>query len=371
VRGCRELNADCEVVGYEMRLVVGGDGGREVVDVFEEYDIVLDCTDNPATRYLISDLCVLLGKTLISGAAQKLEGQVLALNYPVPAGAATTDAGSKSERGPCYRCVFPTPPSPDMVKSCGEIGILGPVVGTIGTLMTTEALRIIVKGDEEVRKPTMLLYSAWPTDPRGMFRTIGLRGRRKDCLACGHDDELSLKGLRRITKDEILEGRMDYVAFCGLLEDLHILGEDERISAKDFLSGLTGDTETKKENKWTNPIIIDTREPQEVDMGPKIGGSVNVPLTRILRKNGSIEEMEALLHDGNHDAMLFVCQLGNDSQIAAKKMLEARPQKHEISIKADGDEKNAKEGNGSRAVFIADITGGFAAIEKAIQRSSV
>lgn len=370
-RACEELNGECKVVGHEMRLAVGGSDGAKVMEVFDGYDIVLDCTDNPATRYLISDLCVLLSKTLVSGAAQRLEGQVLLLNYAVPPAAASMDHTARAERGPCYRCVFPTPPSPDMVLSCGEIGILGPVVGTIGTLMASETLRLIVRGLEETRKPTMLLYNAWPADPRSMFRTIGLRGARKDCLACGKEDVLKEKGLKRITKDELVEGRVDYVAFCGVSEDVRILKSGERMSAQEFLHLTAREAGTENHQRVKRPVIVDTREPHEVEMGPKIGGSINIPLTKILRQGRSIEEMEALLLDGKHDSMLFVCQRGNDSQIAARKMLEARRQRYETKAESGADGVGTMNGEDSRIAFIGDIAGGFAAIEKVIRTSSV
>jgi adenylyltransferase/sulfurtransferase len=95
------------------------------------YDVILDCTDNAATRYLLSDTAVLLGKPLVSGAAQRFEGQLCTYNL-----------GSE---GPCYRCLFPRPPSsPEAAPSCEETGILGAVAGVIGSLQALEAIRIIV-----------------------------------------------------------------------------------------------------------------------------------------------------------------------------------------------------------------------------------
>lgn len=96
----------------------------------EPFDIVVDCTDNPATRYLLSDTCVALKKPLVSGAAQKLEGQLCTYNY--------------GKDGPCYRCLFPKPPRPEFAGSCAELGILGAVTGVIGNLQALEAIKIIV-----------------------------------------------------------------------------------------------------------------------------------------------------------------------------------------------------------------------------------
>ena len=82
----------------------------------------------------------------------------------------------------------------------------------------------------------MLLYNTFASDPRHQFRTIILRGRRKDCVACGDDEVLASKNLTRITAETISQGRMDYVAFCGVLEDVKVLGEENRIDAKEFLN---------------------------------------------------------------------------------------------------------------------------------------
>jgi adenylyltransferase and sulfurtransferase len=99
--------------------------------LLESYDVILDCTDNPATRYLLSDTAVLLGKPLVSGAAQRFDGQLCTYNL--------------GPEGPCYRCLFPRPPSSsEATPSCEETGILGAVTGVIGSLQALEAIRVIV-----------------------------------------------------------------------------------------------------------------------------------------------------------------------------------------------------------------------------------
>lgn len=98
--------------------------------LLEPFDIILDCTDNAPTRYLLSDTAVSLKKPLVSGAAQKFDGQLCTYNL--------------GEDGPCYRCLFPTPPSPEMTGSCRELGILGAVTGIIGNLQALEAVKIIM-----------------------------------------------------------------------------------------------------------------------------------------------------------------------------------------------------------------------------------
>lgn len=108
---------------------------RNAEDLLAIYDVVLDCTDNAPARYLLSDTAVRLGKPLVSGAAQKLDGQLCVYNLPL------NEDGS--DRGPCYRCLFPKPPAPEMAGSCEETGILGAVTGIIGTMQAVEAIKLI------------------------------------------------------------------------------------------------------------------------------------------------------------------------------------------------------------------------------------
>jgi adenylyltransferase and sulfurtransferase len=336
-RGLTQLNSQVRCRPYGERL-----SAHNALEIVSAYDVVLDCTDNPATRYLLSDACVLLGKPLVSGAAQRTEGQLMLLNYPVG-------------QGPCYRCVFPRPPAPEMVLGCSEIGVLGPVVGVIGVLMAGEAIRLIVAQDEEEReafKPSLLLYNAFSRESRGRFRAVGLRGRRIGCAACGADDDMS-SGEERITMERFREGRVDYEAFCGRLQEVKILGKGERVSAREFLKLLGGGEEGRA------PIVVDVREENEVELGPKISGSLNIPFSRILRHGVGVGEdvfhaiTNARENGDEKRPVYFLCQRGNDSQIAARKMMDAQLLK----------------GGGDGRMWIGDVEGGFVAIEREAEAS--
>lgn len=174
---------------------------QNAVSLLSSYDIILDCTDNAPTRYLLSDTAVALGKPLVSGAAQKFEGQLCTYNL--------------GDNGPCYRCLFPKPPAPDMVGTCEETGILGAVTGIIGSLQALEAIKIITglhgrwkfrsstfgaKGVTE-GKPSLLLYSSLRTPP---FKSITLRSKKLSCPACGQEGQT----IGRIDT-------IDYVQLCG------------------------------------------------------------------------------------------------------------------------------------------------------------
>ena len=467
---CRELNSEIEYISHEMHATAGsGSGSNSLMEVLRKcaYDVVLDCTDNPATRYLISDCCTVLGLVLVSGAAQRGEGQLVVLNDPpTRTGSLTVRGGGgvgEREKGPCYRCVFPRPPPPEMVRGCGEIGILGHVVGTVGILMAGEVVKIIsqgrhlsrrtqtqtredldsmstavVNGVDPALKPdtdinttstskpsspspspsqpqphTMLLYNTFASDPRQQFRTITLRGRRKDCPACGDDQVLTAKGITRITADTIEQGRLDYVAFCGGVEqEVRVLKDENRIDAKMFLDLMRQETTTREEEEEEENeenekvLVIDVREKHEVELGAKIHKSVNLPISQILRLDGEklFEQFEREVierrgkkknnkknkksHDENDiqknittekisqdhvdndtnnppgPALYFVCHRGNDSQIAADKFLhhiQRTRQQNPSSPNPNPDQPNLNQVNWS---WIGDVKGGFTAMEK-------
>jgi len=118
------INSSVKVTAHQEMI-----SPSNAVRILEQYDIILDCTDNPPARYLLSDAAVLLGKALVSGAAQRYDGQLCIYNL--------------GEDGPCYRCLFPKAPEPEFAGSCQETGILGAVTGVIGNLQATEAIKLI------------------------------------------------------------------------------------------------------------------------------------------------------------------------------------------------------------------------------------
>jgi molybdopterin/thiamine biosynthesis adenylyltransferase/rhodanese-related sulfurtransferase len=161
------LNPDVTVVGHEVRLTK-----ENALALFAPYDVILDGTDNFATRYLINDACVLLGKPNVHGSIFRFEGQATVFH---PA------AG-----GPCYRCLFPTPPPPELAPSCAEAGVLGLLPGTVGLLQATEVAKLIL-GIGEPLVGRLLTYDALGTE----FRELRLR-RDPECPMCGPDAPASL-----------------------------------------------------------------------------------------------------------------------------------------------------------------------------------
>ncbi|PKK41908.1 hypothetical protein CI102_13800 [Trichoderma harzianum] len=296
-------------------------------EIVSQYDLVLDCTDHPTSRYLISDICVLLSKPLVSASAFQTSGQLIVLNNP-------------PGKGPCYRCVFPKPPPPESVVGCGEGGIIGPVVGIMGVLQALEAIKLLVRGDhlkssagdeEDVRQVGMLLFSAMGDVP---FRTVRMRGKRKGCFACAGDDSA-------LTLNE-LKTSMDYIQFCGVNQPVKLLQPEERISVAEY-------EQISRANK--THLLLDVREKEHFGLS-NIPGSINIPIGRFTAHRGEGSELSDLIPgDVPSDTPIYiVCRVGNDSQIAAKKLKD---------LGADR--------NGER--FIGDILGGLQAWKTTVDPS--
>ncbi|KAI3332946.1 ThiF family protein [Ustulina deusta] len=333
VEYCRALNPEVKYVGYDEHLTP-----RNAEDVMRAYDVVLDCTDHPTSRYLISDVCVLLGKPLVSASALRTDGQLIVLNNP-PAAQGSADGG------PCYRCVFPKPPPADSVVSCGEGGILGPVVGVMGVLQALEAIKLIAAGvggendrvPEEPLAPSLLLFSANSATP---FRSIRMRSRRWNCFACAASSTLTLK--------ELKAGSLDYVQFCGVTAPINVLQADERISATYYKSILASGSEERS-------LLLDVREKEHFEIA-NIPGAINIPFSTFQTKsrptaNGDAPHLEWLPEDVGSDAPIYVvCRVGNDSQLVTRKLKDMGLDRH-----------------GER--FIGDIKGGMKAWKREVDQT--
>lgn len=153
------LNPDVQVIMHEIRLAK--DNVREI---FSGYDLIVDGSDNFSTRYLTNDACVLLNKPNVHGSIFRFDGQVTVFD---------------AAHGPCYRCLFPDPPPPELAPNCAEAGVLGVLPGTIGLLQATEAIKLIV-GVGQPLTGRLLLYDALETT----FREMRLR-KDPDCPMCG------------------------------------------------------------------------------------------------------------------------------------------------------------------------------------------
>jgi molybdopterin/thiamine biosynthesis adenylyltransferase len=155
------LNPDVEVVPYTERL-----NAENIIDIIKDYDVILDGSDNFPTRYLVNDACVMLGKPLSHGSIFRFDGQ------------ATTILPGQ---GPCYRCLYETPPPPDLVPSCQEAGVLGIIAGIIGVIQATEVIKLrLEKGN--LLNGKLLLYDSLNMD----FKKLKIQ-RNPACPMCGEN----------------------------------------------------------------------------------------------------------------------------------------------------------------------------------------
>jgi len=172
----RKLNSSVEVTPYDIQI-----DSSNALDIIRQYDVVVDATDNVATRYLLNDACVMASRPLVSGSALQLEGQLIVYSY---------------NNGPCYRCLFPVPPPPETVTNCGDGGVLGAVPGVIGVLQALETVKILL-GHHGVLSKSMLLFDGSDCS----FRKVRVRDRNPSCAVCGSEPSVT--------------ALIDYEQFCG------------------------------------------------------------------------------------------------------------------------------------------------------------
>ena len=240
--------------------------------IAEDYDIIIDGTDNFPTRYLTNDLCVLLGKPNVYGSIFRFDGQ-----------ASVFDA----RHGPCYRCLFPEPPPPGLVPSCAEGGVLGVLPGTIGTIQATEALKLIL-GVGEPLIGRLLLYNALDMS----FDFVKLR-KNPNCKVCGPEPEVT----------ELI----DYEAFCGVPSHDHeegSAGVDWDITATELAELLTN---------GNSPHLIDVREPHELEISHLEGADL-IPLGQLASRLSELNSAD--------DIVLF-CKAGTRSTRALELLASA------------------------------------------------
>lgn len=231
----KDLNPDVEVEVYPVKL-----SSENALQIMSDYDIIVDGTDNFPTRYLTNDAAVMLGKPYIYGSIFRFEGQVsVFLSRPF----------NGFDRGPCYRCLFPSPPPPGTVPSCAEGGVLGVLPGIVGALQAAEAIKLIVGIGEPLIGKMMLIDTL-----RMEFRTVRIR-RNPNCPVCGDNP----------TIHELI----DYEEFCGLRRGEVIETEDIFITPQDLKAKLDANEPL---------LLLDVREPEELEISEFPLPYKNIPL---------------------------------------------------------------------------------------------
>jgi adenylyltransferase/sulfurtransferase len=211
----KAINPFVQLRPFETRLT-----SENALDIFRDFDLIVDGTDNFPTRYLVNDACVLTGKPNVYGSIFRFEGQVSVF--------ATKD-------GPCYRCLYPEPPPPGLVPSCAEGGVLGILPGLVGVMQATEAIKLILGKGEPLIGRLLLV------DALGMrFRELKLR-KNPDCPACGQHPTVT-----RL---------IDYNEFCG------IRGEEKPVASN--VPEIQPEELKAKLDAGEDIFILDVREPHE------------------------------------------------------------------------------------------------------------
>ncbi|GBC94578.1 putative adenylyltransferase/sulfurtransferase MoeZ [bacterium HR16] len=252
------MNPHIEVRTYETRLT-----RDNALDILADYDIVVDGTDNFATRYLVNDACVLLGKPNVYGSIFRFEGQA-SVFY--------------AKEGPCYRCLYPEPPPPGLVPSCAEGGVLGVLPGVVGTIQAMETIKLILgKGEPLIGR--LLLFNAL----KMQFRELKLR-KNPNCPVCG--------------ERPIIRELIDYDEFCG------VRGVEE--APAEVVEEITPTELKRRLDAGENIFLLDVREPVEWQIC-RLDGAVLMPMNTVparMHELDSAKEMVVYCRSGKRSAQI-------------------------------------------------------------------
>ncbi|MBI2208770.1 molybdopterin-synthase adenylyltransferase MoeB [Candidatus Woesearchaeota archaeon] len=249
----KKINPNAKIITHDKKLT-----SNNVMEIIKDYNVIIDGSDNFPTRYLVNDACVLLNKPDVYGSVYRFDGQVSVFNY---------------ENGPCYRCLFPSPPPANLVPNCAEAGVLGVLPGVIGMIQATEAIKIIL-GKGETLSGRLLVYNALSMK----FRELNLK-KNKNCPVCS--ENAAIKEL------------IDYDEFCnGKKEDKNEITVHE---LKQMI------------NNKEDFVLVDTREKAEQDMC-KIENAKLASFSEIARGNLKIFD-----NIGKNKKIVLYCHTGNRS----------------------------------------------------------
>ncbi len=266
------LNPGVKIVQHDAAL-----SSANALEIFRDYDVILDGTDNFSTRYLVNDACVILGKPNAYGSIFRFEGQASVF---------------ATKGGPCYRCLYPEPPPPGLVPSCAEGGVLGVLPGVIGTIQATETIKLLLGGGSTL-VGRLLLYDAWNM----RFRELKLR-RDPDCPVCG--DNPTVREL------------IDYDQFCGIAPQPAVTAPAAASAGSDEVSVQELSDRLKSS---APPFLLDVREPNEFQIC-RIPGSTLIPLGQVGARLNEVKDLAA----GRE--ILVHCKMGGRSAKAVALLKE-------------------------------------------------
>jgi len=260
----KSINPFLNIRKFETRL-----SSENALELFKEFDIVADGTDNFPTRYLVNDACVLTKKPNVYGSIFRFEGQASVF---------------ATEEGPCYRCLYPEPPPPGLVPSCAEGGVLGILPGLVGVIQATEAIKLILgKGDPLIGRLLLI-------DALGMkFRELKLR-KNPDCPACG--------------KHPTITRLIDYEQFCG------IRGEEQAVETSS--ADMQVEELKRRLDRGDDIFVLDVREPHEYQIS-NLGGYL-IPLGDLPKRVNELDSSREIVAH---------CKMGGRSAKAADFLRKA------------------------------------------------
>jgi adenylyltransferase/sulfurtransferase len=276
------LNPGVKLVSHDAAL-----SSANAMEIFRDYDVILDGTDNFSTRYLVNDACVILGKPNAYGSIFRFEGQASVF---------------ATRGGPCYRCLYPEPPPPGLVPSCAEGGVLGVLPGVIGTIQATETIKLLLGGGSTL-VGRLLLYDAWNM----RFRELKLR-RDPECPVCG--DHPTVKEL------------IDYDQFCGIAPQ-PAASAAAAASSEAQMPEVTVQELNQRLSSGAPVYLLDVREPNEFQIA-RIPGSTLIPLGQVGSRLEEIKEgaagREILVHCKMGGRSAKAVRLLKDNGIEAKNV---------------------------------------------------
>jgi adenylyltransferase/sulfurtransferase len=256
----RALNPEIDIVLHDEILT-----SNNAMEICKSYDIIADGTDNFPTRYLVNDVCVLLGKPNVYASIFRFEGQASVFH---------------AEKGPCYRCLYPEPPPPGMVPSCAEGGVLGILPGIMGTIQATEVIKLIIgRGVPLIGR--LLLFNALAMRMREVEAT-----KDPDCPICGSNPSI--------------QKLIDYEQFCGVSigsEEAYV----EELSGEWVISPIELSSQIYNENSGF--VLIDVREPHEWDI-------CHLPNARLIPESELTNHVNEL---DTADEIILYCRTGKRS----------------------------------------------------------
>jgi len=270
-----DINPHVHVETYETRLT-----SKNALDILQDYDVIVDGTDNFPTRYLVNDACVLLGKPNVYGSIFRFEGQV-----SVFCTKGASASGGDAKQGPCYRCLYPSPPPPGLVPSCAEGGVLGVLPGIIGSLQALETIKLIIgQGDSLVGR--LVLFDALKLK----FRELKLR-KNSECPICG--DQPTIREL------------IDYEQFCGITPQQDNGEEEQQYQ-------ITPEELKARLDRGEDVFILDVREPHEYQICNLRG--YLIPVNELPKRVNELDSSRE---------MVVHCKLGGRSKKAVEFLRQA------------------------------------------------